>query len=382
MAAMTPRSTHRRLRLCLAVAAIAAVAVGGWYWYVRKSYRPPPLTFDGTSDQLLQTVIVPTLNSPIPEGKSAVWCVSFQLAWNRLKDDVVKEPIQLANAQPVADRLNRADQTETDLEPESVYAAAGLVRDGIIDRIRGEMARRFPDAPRPDLDASVEAIAYAYLAASAKYEHPYFENDEPFLFKDAAGKETSVGSFGIRKKDDYAYEHLRQQVQVLYRTHAADRREEVPEFVLDLCKTSEPYQIVVARVDRKPTLAETLADIQNKIASAPEEGLVSGFITNDALLVPNMAWQVTHRFKELEGRDKQFQNPALRGLHLDVAVQTIRFRLDRSGAELSSEAKLYAKPSPSHYYVNRPFLVYMQKRGGKHPFFVAWIENAELLQKK
>jgi hypothetical protein len=95
-----------------------------------------------------------------------------------------------------------------------------------------------------------------------------------------------------------------------------------------------------------------------------------------------MAWKVSHRFKEIEGKDKKFLNAALRDLYLDTAIQTIQFRLDRSGADLASESKVFVKPSASLFHVNRPFLVYMMKRGDKHPFFVAWVENAELLERK
>src|SRR5438552_18000947 len=44
-----------------------------------------PKSFDAPSTSLRQTAIVPTLDTPVPEGKSAVWCASFQLAWDRLK---------------------------------------------------------------------------------------------------------------------------------------------------------------------------------------------------------------------------------------------------------------------------------------------------------
>ncbi len=30
---------------------------------------------------------------------------------------------------------------------------------------------------------------------------------------------------------------------------------------------------------------------------------------------------------------------------------------------------------------NRPFLLYIKKRGADYPFFVMWMDNAELLQK-
>ena len=38
-------------------------------------------------------------------------------------------------------------------------------------------------------------------------------------------------------------------------------------------------------------------------------------------------------------------------------------------------------PIPAYYFFNKPFLVYMKKRGAKHPFFVMWVDNAELLEK-
>ena len=64
---------------------------------------------------------------------------------------------------------------------------------------------------------------------------------------------------------------------------------------------------------------------------------------------------------------------------LDTALQTIRFRLDKSGADLESEAQLMALPVPSHYRFDRPFLVLMRKRGAARPFFAMWVDNAELM---
>lgn len=388
------RRANRWLWVSIAAVALGVVGVARVVLHPRhvtedQPYDAPPISFDGSSDRLRQTVIVPTLDSPIPEGMSAIWCVSFQLAWNHLKDDVAKEPPRLTNARPIADRLNVADHSEDDPGPDAVYAAAGLAKDDIVQRIQVQMAGKFPNAPRPELDVPSDgAVAYAYLAASAKYDYPFFENDEPLLFKDSAGKKTAVGGFGVRKKDDYAYYQLRRQVQVLYCPQDSIWTEkEIPELIVDPCKNSKPYQIVLARVDRKPTLADTLADVEQKIAAQlatdhSQSDFRSGFHPRDTLLVPNIAWRVNHRFKELEGKANRFLNPKLQGLYLDTALQTIAFRLDRSGAELASESKVVVKPGASFFDFDRPFLVSMKKRGGKRPFFVMWVDNAELLEKK
>jgi hypothetical protein len=369
----------------VAATLLVGAGAGAWYvWTTRHPHDPPaPPLLDVASAALPKTVIVPTLDTPIQPGHSAVWCSSFQLAWNRLKADVAKGPVQLTNAQAVADRLNQAGPTEADLDGEGVYAAAGLVKDGIVERIRAEMGEKFPNGPKPGLNAPAGAVAYAYLTATVKFEIPFFENDEPFLFTDSAGGRSAVRSFGIRKKDDYAYQELRKQVQVLYRPRDAISEEgEIGEFVLDPCKSSSPYQVVLALVKPAGTLAATLADVQKKTATGPKPDYLPRVGPNDTLLIPGMNWRITHRFKELEGADKRFRNPALRGLHLDTALQTIQFKLDKSGADLAAEAKLFAKPSPTHLHFNRPFLLYTKKRDARHPFLVVWVDNAGLLCKQ
>ena len=68
-----------------------------------------------------------------------------------------------------------------------------------------------------------------------------------------------------------------------------------------------------------------------------------GWVMNSTLLVPNLNWNISHHFAELEGADKQLLNTKFKGLWIAKALQTIDFRLDRSGVELQSESHLVAK---------------------------------------
>lgn len=51
----------------------------------------------------------------------------------------------------------------------------------------------------------------------------------------------------------------------------------------------------------------------------------------------------------------------------------------RSGERIEAGGRVF---SQAFRLFNRPFLVYMQKRGAERPFFVMWVDNAELLVRK
>jgi hypothetical protein len=190
-----------------------------------------------------------------------------------------------------------------------------------------------------------------------------------------------VTSFGIRPKDDYAYYKLRKQVEVLYKWRDRDTMMMGPhEYALDLCKKSNPNQIIVAVIKPEKTLALTVKKLERQMLNySYKSRIFQEFGPNDAFIVPNIFFKVLHHFKELEG--KTLQNKRFKGYPVSEALQMIQFKLDRSGVELKSEAKMICMPIPAYYFFNKPFLVYMKKRGAKQPFFVMWVDNAELLEK-
>jgi hypothetical protein len=132
-------------------------------------------------------------------------------------------------------------------------------------------------------------------------------------------------------------------------------------------------------VEPKETLIETLSYIDQQYKNTPKDEYYHEFGPNDVLLVPNIFWRIIHSFNELERNT--IQNPEYQGWPIQKAMQVIQFRLDRSGAELKSESKLYLQPIPTFYVFDRPFLIYIKKRGANYPFFALWVDNAELLEK-
>src|SRR5262249_41976968 len=279
-----------------------------------------PTSFDATSDKLERTVIVPTLDTPMPADKNVIWCASFQLAWNKVKTDLAGGPVQIQNAEALAKSLNDAPQSEGDLPPGSFYAAAGWDRDGILDTIRKDMARLFPGVRVSDLPQDPSgATAFAYLQTSVRFDFPFFE--EPNGFRFSNGK--TVSGFGLTHEHEGAYRRLRDQVEVLYAASERENEFNLTSYALDLCKNSQPNQLVLACIKPGKTLEETLTHLQAKIASTLKDAKGSGLFIDANLRVPNTHWRISHRFAGLEGPDKPLLNPSLQGLYIDLAQQII-----------------------------------------------------------
>ena len=118
-------------------------------------------------------------------------------------------------------------------------------------------------------------------------------------------------------------------------------------------------------------------DLFNREASPDGVGRSPG--PADALIVPTMFWELEHTYDELNGKSVNSAEPRVPILE---AWQRIHLRLDRSGAALESSAGMAFGAVARVYVFNRPFLVYMKKHERRQPFFVMWVDNAELLNKK
>jgi hypothetical protein len=348
---------------------------------------PARMAFQGGSDELQHTVIVPTLDTPMPKGRNVVWCASFQLAWNHLKTDVVKEPVRIAAADALSENLNRAQVTEADIPAESVYAAAGFLHDGIAQKIRDAVTARFPQwpAPRFEFVPPDGIIAYALLSAQVKFRTPFFDARGGMPFTDSQQKATHVTAFGLTEHDHGPQREAAQdQVSILALvTSPASSDGRADQFVVDPCMLSAPNQLVLACLPPKATLADTLAEVNRLAANGQTTDRPA---SANVLLIPNMAWEISHHFEELEGSDHKLLNRGFEGYFILAATQLTRLRLDRTGAAVESEGKVIgdlseSAPTPARLVFDRPFLIIMKKRGAEHPFFVMWVDNAELLVK-
>jgi len=351
------------------------------------------------STDLKETSIAATLDCPMPEYKNVIWCSTFQIAWDRLKNDIIGEPVKVPEAEELAERLNNAEVSKTDLQEKSFYSAAGIVKDGIVKEIITEMEKRFPSEPKPDFSKlkrltpyqqQETIITYSFLDVDAGFKKPFHNKETKFIFQDSNGKDTAVTSFFI-DKDDWDAE-VAEQVEILY--YKENEKPDEADFAVDLCKYTEPYQVVLALLPRQDTLRETVDAVEKKVSEFKKDPdyeqlrkfHLYGFAIRepDSLIVPDILYKLTHQYEELIG--KKIKNQNYMNYWFLIARQMINFSLSRTGVTLKSEG-IAAPPPPARlqfprrFHFNRPFLIYVKKRqGGTDPFFVMWVDNAELMQ--
>ncbi|MFB0552458.1 MAG: hypothetical protein ACETWQ_04000 [Phycisphaerae bacterium] len=351
------------------------------------------------SKDLKQTSVVATLDCPMPERRNVIWCSTFQMAWDKLKKDIIGEPVKVPDAEELATRLNQGEVSKGDIEEESFYSTAGIVKNGIIEEIQKEMKKRFPSEPVPvfeELDTlppdlkSETIVTYSYLEVDVGFKYPFQNTDGAFIFQDSKGKEIGVTAFRTDNERDSA---LREQVEILY--YKEGQRANTAEFAVDLCKHTQPYQVILALVPWCDTLGKTIDTVEEKINKfkqhthyeqlrklRPSEA--SDYMPGDILIVPDILYKLTHQFSELKW--KEIKNEKYLDYWFLIVKQMVDFSLSRTGVTVKSQAIIGPPPpailpEPRRLYFNRPFLVYVKKRqGGTNPFFVMWVDNAELMK--
>ncbi len=324
-----------------------------------------PLLEASTAD-LKRTVVVPHAGVPMPPGKNVLWCATFQLAWDALRDEVVHGPLDLGPPAPpgLVAEMNRRSFPREALDPACFLARAGFVSDGIEESVRSELRERFgfEMPPTPTLPPS-GALAVGFLRKSLPFAHR-FERRDPIRSFHGGRKEVpsfGIGAFSPRRDA----EHIRRQVIVHADGPDAD-------FVLEFAVKGRGDRVLLASVPPGTTLEATWDSVRDRLGeeSPPLE-------PGDSLLIPKVNFRLDHRFRELEGAFLR-TGPGELG-PLVEARQVVRLGLDEGGVLLESLADIGLEGEPREYRADRPFLIALLQRGAEEPYLLLWIENDELL---
>ncbi len=324
----------------------------------------PDLKVD--AKQLKRTIVTPHMEQKIIPDTNILWCSTFQLAWNELCE-LTGGPIEMKSTSPMVRILNRKGASKNDLDEESYVAMAGLKNEGIVDKIRKQLNLKFNGQAVPALLDNVSTsqmtwVAYAYLFKELPFKKAFYRFHGELNFDG-----DFVDSFGIEQfqNDDMK---LASQVNVLY-------YKDNDNLIIELKPETEEDRIILAKVSPRDSLASTLKMVETRI----ETSTPSQLRDLETLFIPVLNFDILRRYTEVSNLPIQSANDKINGTKIEMAVQSIRFRLDERGAVLKSEVALADSLMPRSFIFDKPFMIMLMRKGAKTPYFLLWVGNSELL---
>lgn len=301
---------------------------------------------------------------------NTVWCGTFQLIWNDLKNDFAKQDIEFTPQLEVVKNLNKGQFNTSKISDNSYYKAQGIPTEKLKAEIEKGIKDKFNETSDIldgfDFDGNPDKyLLYAMLKKEFKF-NKQFEELENGQF----GAYENVKYFGTKENNS---EELREQIQVLYYKSR-------DEFAVKLL-TKQNDEIIIAKGIDKDTFNETYKEIQDKQNSYDGE---KEFLKTDTLKIPNIDFKTEKEFKELE--NKPFKISDGNSYIIEKAIQTIQFELDKTGGKIKSEAGMgiaktaLIREEPRDFSVDNTFTLFLKENDKDMPYFAAKIENINQFQ--
>lgn len=328
--------------------------------------------------------ILPSIDDGITADSMRCW--TFQLVWNDMVNNVVKQDVIFNPQLQIVENLNKQTFSNEYLSPNSYYSKFGLltldlkseIEDGIKTKFNetSDILNQLDWSDVPQSDDYYEGKAekrygfYAMLKKIFNFENAFDELDK-WTFDD---KYDDIEYFWIKWGSD---SKLNSQVYVYYYNSDDD-------FAVAL-KSKEWEDIILAR----GVEWNSFLDIYENIVKRWDEYKKNHHFTNDDYLkVPNLKVKTLQEFKELENNNFVAADGDI--CNIEKALQTIEFELNKSWWYIKSEAWIGMMKTTSvampeeiehrYFYFDKPFVMLWKEADKDLPYFAAQISDITLFQ--
>ena len=180
-----------------------------------------------------------------------IWCGTFQLIWNDLKNDLAKQDIVFTPQLDVVNNLNKETFTTDDLSEESYYKKIGTPSLELKEEIENAIKEKFNETSNIlddfDWEKARPEDYFLYVMLKKEFE---FETEFEELENGNFGDYENVKYFGIENDES---ELIRNQVQVLYYNSKDD-------FAIKLL-TKENDEVILSKKPQGKTFNEIYKNI-------------------------------------------------------------------------------------------------------------------------
>lgn len=298
-----------------------------------------------------------------------VWCVTFQLVWNDFMDKLNNsKPVEFVEGNPpLADELNKRLYTSDILSPDSYYKTYGKISKKLKKQIESDIYKKFKEKSdildKIDWNAKDSILFYAML----KKDFNFLTAFDEFNSASFNNSKENVKYFGV---DEKSKKKLRENIDVLF-YNSAD------EYAVKLL-TKEKEEVILYRTDKKDNFENLYAYVMNNTK-------FDEFTKLDILKVPQLNVDKTISYDELCG--KKIVNS---DYIITQALQTIKFKMDKKGGTLKSEAamsvmKMALMPEVEKqrfFLFDKPFVLFLKEENKDKPYFAMFVEDTSFLVKE
>ena len=329
--------------------------------------------------------IVPTMSDIITKDSS--WCGTFQLVWNDMKNNVVKNDIVFTPQEKMADNLNKEEFTQDMISDKYYFKIYGLKSLELKEQIEKGIKEKFNQESdilndfnwsESELDNpnNVDVRRYFfYVMLYRKFEFlQEFDKLENGKF---GNKYNDIKYFGIDKNTKNS---VGDQIDVLYYNSKDD-------FAI-IINTKNNDEVIFCKNPQGKTFNEIY---ENMNKESKEYKGSKEFKNIDEFKAPNLTFNEKKEYTELQGKEFKTADPIYDTAKIEKAIQTIKFSLDDKGGEIKSEAAIDVmlvttalspekEDEPRYFYLDDTFAIFLREKGRDLPYFAGRIDDITKFQ--
>lgn len=311
--------------------------------------------------------VVTSLEDTISDN--TVWCGSFNIVWNELKENA-KSEISVTPSQEQVTNLNNTKFSKDSLNENSYYVTHGKQTPEFKAQIEKNIKNKFNqtsdilDKLQWEKDSSNE-LYYSMLYKKFNFETPFKE-----LEKTTYNGKGEYKYFGINSKTRTGS----YQVNVLY-------YEDENNFAVKIDTKENDEILLLKSSDKKDNFLEYYNDIKEKSDKFNGKKKLDD---EDTLYVPYIKFNTYKEFDNLVGILVEYKNGEK--YKIGKALQTIKLELNESGGEIKSEAAISVENAaieeskPRHFNFTSDFIMFLKEEEKELPYFAANINSLDEFQ--
>ena len=317
--------------------------------------------------------VLPTMNDLITND--SVWCGTFQLVWNDMKNEVVKQDIVFNPQITMVNNLNKEDFNENMLSKDSYYKIYGIKSKELKEKIEKEIKEKFNQESdilnefdwdeNPKDDNFVNYFFYVMLYKEFEFEKEFTKTTGTF-------KEfENVNFFGVENNAE-----MKEQIKVIFYNNEND-------FAISI-QTKGNDEVILYKNPKGNTfneIYENLLNLKNDFKGNSE------FSENDSFKMPVIDFNVKREYDELA--NKVFLTYDNNEAKIIKAIQTITFSINSKGGKVKSEAaidmKNYSAEKPikkekRKFYLDNTFALFLKEKDKEKPYLAVKIDDITKVQ--